>query len=82
MTGASAATGLSIRLIRTLIEITVLGVGRLLGGSVGVGTVLYALAVGPTTQFFMPWFAYRSAAERAATETRSERATRTAPLKA
>ncbi|WTF81107.1 hypothetical protein OG856_40000 [Streptomyces sp. NBC_01594] len=82
MTGASAATGLSIRLIRTLIEITVLGVGRLLGGSVGVGTVLYALAVGPTTQFFMPWFAYRSAAERAATVARSERATPTAPVKA
>ncbi|UKY53986.1 YczE/YyaS/YitT family protein [Streptomyces inhibens] len=64
MTGASAATGRSLRLVRTLIEITVLAVGRLLGGSVGVGTVLYALAVGPTAQFFMPWFAYRSTAER------------------
>jgi hypothetical protein len=28
-----------------------------------VGTVLYALAVGPVTQFFLPWFACRSAAE-------------------
>ncbi|MFF0286635.1 YitT family protein [Streptomyces sp. NPDC005262] len=82
MTGASAATGRSIRLIRTLIEITVLGVGWLLGGRVGAGTVLYALAVGPTTQLFMPWFAYRSTAERAATEARSGRATPTAPVKA
>jgi uncharacterized membrane protein YczE len=64
MTGASATTGRSIRLIRTLIEITVLTVGWLLGGRVGVGTVLYALTVGPTTQFFMPWFAYSSTAER------------------
>ncbi|WP_245171411.1 YczE/YyaS/YitT family protein [Streptomyces decoyicus] len=64
MTGASAATGRSLRLIRTLIEITVLAVGWLLDGSVGVGTVLYALTVGPTTQFFLPWFAYGSTAER------------------
>lgn len=58
MTGASTATGRSVRLVRTLIEITVLALGWLLGGSVGAGTVLYAFAVGPTTQFFMPWFAY------------------------
>ncbi|MGY5129868.1 membrane protein YczE [Streptomyces nigrescens] len=60
MTGASALTGRSLRLVRTVIEIAVLAVGGLLGGSVGVGTVLYALAVGPVTQFFLPWFAYRS----------------------
>ncbi|WP_431898443.1 YczE/YyaS/YitT family protein [Nonomuraea sp. bgisy101] len=65
MTGASAATGHSIRLVRTWIELTVLAMGWLLGGTVGVGTVLYALAVGPITQFFMPWFAYRDAADRA-----------------
>jgi uncharacterized membrane protein YczE len=59
MTGASAATGHSLRSVRTLIEVAVLAVGWLLGGSVGVGTALYALAVGPTTQFFIPWFAYR-----------------------
>ncbi|MEU8831511.1 hypothetical protein [Streptomyces sp900116325] len=81
MTGVSAATGHSIRLVRTLIEITVLGVGWLLGGSVGVGTVLYALAVGPTTQVFMSWFAYRSTAERTPAEARSGRATPTAPVK-
>ncbi len=48
MTGLSAVTGRSIRLVRTLIEIAVLAVGWLLGGTVGAGTVLYALAVGPT----------------------------------
>ncbi len=58
MTGLSAATGLSLRRVRTLIEVAVLAVGWLLGGTVGVGTVLYALAVGPLTQFFMPRFAY------------------------
>jgi uncharacterized membrane protein YczE len=63
MTGASIAKGRSLRFIRTLIEITVLAGGWLLGGSVGVGTVLYAFAVGPTTQFFMPWFTYQSTAE-------------------
>lgn len=71
MTGASATTGRSIRLIRTLIEITVLAAGWLLGGSVGVGTVLYALTVGPITQFFMPRFAYRGGDESRTSLTRS-----------
>jgi uncharacterized membrane protein YczE len=77
MTGASATTGRSIRLIRTLIEITVLAVGWLLGGSVGVGTVLYALTVGPTAQFFMPWFAYSTTAERVGDAAPSEEASPT-----
>lgn len=81
MTGASATTGRSIRLIRTLIEVTVLAVGWLLGGSVGVGTVLYALTVGPTTQFFMPWFAYRSTAERVGDAALSEEVKPTAMIK-
>ncbi|MFR9723100.1 YczE/YyaS/YitT family protein [Streptomyces sp. MS19] len=66
MTGA-AATGRSVRRVRTLIEVAVLAAGWLLGGSVGAGTVLYALAVGPVVQFFLPWCAYRSAGERAVT---------------
>jgi uncharacterized membrane protein YczE len=65
MTGMSAATGHSIRRVRTLIELTVLGVGWLFGGSVGIGTVLYALVVGPITQFLLPWFAYQSTAAHA-----------------
>jgi uncharacterized membrane protein YczE len=67
MTGSSAITGRSMRLIRTLMEVTVLAVGWLLGGSVGVGTVLYALMVGPTSQFFLPWFTYRGRPERRTT---------------
>ncbi|MEV6564311.1 YczE/YyaS/YitT family protein [Streptomyces kronopolitis] len=64
MTGASRATGRSLRLVRTVVEIAVLAVGGLLGGTVGIGTVLYALTVGPITQFFLPWFAYRSGGGR------------------
>ena len=44
-----------MRLVRTLIEVTVLAVGWLLGGTVGVGTVLYALTIGPLVQLFLPW---------------------------
>jgi uncharacterized membrane protein YczE len=54
MTGLAARTGLSIRLIRTGIELTVLAAGWLLGGTFGVGTVVYALAIGPLTQAFLP----------------------------
>jgi uncharacterized membrane protein YczE len=48
-----ARTGVSIRTVRTAIEITVLVAGFLLGGTVGIGTVLYALAIGPLVQFFL-----------------------------
>ena len=43
-----------MRLVRTGIEVTVLTVGFLLGGTVGIGTVLYALAIGPLLQLFLP----------------------------
>jgi len=52
MTGF-AARGHSLRLVRTCIEITVLAAGWLLGGTVGVGTVLYALGIGPLVQLFL-----------------------------
>jgi uncharacterized membrane protein YczE len=45
--------GLSIRLVRTGIELSVLLVGWLMGGVVGVGTVLYALSIGHLNQFFL-----------------------------
>ncbi|MFI2712597.1 YitT family protein [Micromonospora sp. NPDC018662] len=48
---------LSLRLVRTAIEVTVLALGWLLGGTVGLGTVAYALAIGPLAQFFIPIFA-------------------------
>ena len=59
MTGLVARTGGSLRLIRTGIEVGVLGIGFLLGGTVGVGTVLYAVAIGPLVQFFLPYVAVR-----------------------
>jgi uncharacterized membrane protein YczE len=59
MTGL-AKRGLSIRVARTSIEVTVVIIGILLGGTFGVGTVLYALTIGPLAQFFIPLFAVRS----------------------
>lgn len=59
MTGLHQRTGASIRTVRTGIEVAVLSTGWLLGGTVGVGTVLYALAIGPLTQTFLPWVAIR-----------------------
>ncbi|NEA21374.1 YczE/YyaS/YitT family protein [Actinomadura bangladeshensis] len=53
MTGI-AARGHSIRVVRTGIELTVLAAGWLLGGTVGIGTLLYALAIGPLTHVFLP----------------------------
>ncbi len=57
MTGLHRRTGRSIRLVRTGIEVAVLATGFALGGSVGVGTVLYAVAIGPLSQFFLRVFA-------------------------
>ncbi|MEU1541580.1 hypothetical protein ABZ461_26405 [Actinacidiphila glaucinigra] len=56
MTGLHRRTGRSIRLVRTAIEVTVLAVGFALGGSVGVGTVVYAVSIGPLAQFFLLLF--------------------------
>ncbi|MEV1289682.1 hypothetical protein [Micromonospora sp. NPDC049679] len=46
----------SVRLVRTVIEISVLATGWLLGGTVGFGTVLYAVSIGPLVQLFLPLF--------------------------
>jgi uncharacterized membrane protein YczE len=53
MTGLASRTGRSIGWVRTAIELTVLAGGWLLGGPVGVGTVLFAVTIGPLTQFFL-----------------------------
>ena len=52
MTGL-AERGPSIRLVRTGIELTALAVGFLLGGTVGIGTILFAVTVGPNVQFWL-----------------------------
>jgi uncharacterized membrane protein YczE len=54
-----AARGHSMRVVRTTIEATVLATGFLLGGSIGIGTVFYALAIGPITHWTIPAFAIR-----------------------
>ena len=61
MTGLVRRTGLSVRLVRTTLEVTVLAVGWLLGGVVGFGTVAYALAIGPLVHFLLPIFTVRLA---------------------
>lgn len=58
MTGI-AARGVSIRLARTVIEVTVLVVGWRLGGTLGVGTLLFAVSIGPLAQYFLPRLAMR-----------------------
>jgi uncharacterized membrane protein YczE len=57
MTGLVRRTGGSTRLIRTGIECCVLIVGWALGGTVGIGTVLYPVAIGPLAQVFLRLFA-------------------------
>ncbi len=56
MTGINACTGWSVRSVRTAIEVSVLLLGWVLGGTFGVGTVLYALSIGPLIQICLPWF--------------------------
>lgn len=57
MTGI-AKLGPSIRLTRTVIEVTVLAIGWMLGGTFGVGTIAFAVFIGPIVQFFLPRLHY------------------------
>ncbi|MFJ1653191.1 YitT family protein [Streptomyces sp. NPDC088337] len=57
MTGLHQRTGHSIRLMRTAVEVAVVVTGFTLGGTIGVGTVLYAISIGPLAQFFLRLFA-------------------------
>ncbi len=54
LTTGLAARGRSIRVVRTAIEVTVLVAGWLLGGTVGLGTLLYAVAIGPLSHISIP----------------------------
>ncbi|CCJ78394.1 hypothetical protein VG539_000181 [Cronobacter muytjensii] len=56
MTGINARTGWSVRSVRTAIEVSVLLAGWAMGGSLGIGTVVYALTIGPLIQLCLPWF--------------------------
>ncbi|MER5431517.1 hypothetical protein [Streptomyces sp. NPDC002588] len=56
MTGLHRRTGRSVRLLRTAIEVAVVVTGFSLGGTVGVGTLLYAVSIGPLAQFFLRAF--------------------------
>ncbi|MFF5725662.1 YitT family protein [[Kitasatospora] papulosa] len=69
MTGLNRLTGRSIRLVRTAIEVAVVVTGFLLGGSLGAGTVLYALAIGPLAQFFLRVFDLSTPGARPAADT-------------
>ncbi|MDX3692687.1 hypothetical protein PV726_20520 [Streptomyces europaeiscabiei] len=60
MTGLHRRTGRSVRLMRTAVEVAVLATGFALGGTVGVGTLLYALSIGPLAQLFLRVFAVPS----------------------
>ena len=64
MTGLVRRTGRSVRLVRTLIEGSVLVGGFLLGGTLGGGTITYVLLIGPLIQHLLPWFDGRREAMR------------------
>jgi uncharacterized membrane protein YczE len=55
MTGLHRRTGVSIQLVRTSLEVGVVVVGTVLGGTLGLGTVVYAVAIGPLVQRMLPW---------------------------
>lgn len=55
MTGLHRRTGVSVGVVRTGIEVTVVALGWLLGGVVGLGTLLYTLSIGPLVQLMLPW---------------------------
>ncbi|MGW7408686.1 membrane protein YczE [Streptomyces sp. NPDC054833] len=63
MTGLHRRTGRSVRLMRTGIEVAVVVTGFALGGNVNVGTLLYALSIGPLAQLFLRVFVVPSASE-------------------
>ena len=60
MTGLAAAGG-SIRVVRTALELSALAGGWVLGGTIGVGTVVYAIAIGPLAHHFIPRLTVRAA---------------------
>nr|WP_254401842.1 hypothetical protein [Streptomyces sp. AC555_RSS877] len=66
MTGLHRRTGRSIRLMRTAVEVAVVVTGFALGGTIGIGTLLYAVSIGPLAQVFLRVFAVRPASDGSA----------------
>lgn len=62
MTGLVARTGGSVRVVRAGIELAVVGVGWVLGGTLGLGTLAFALVIGPLLGWLMPRMAMPAAA--------------------
>ena len=80
MTGLHRVTGWRIWIVRTGIELVVLAAGWLLGGNVGIGTVAFALLIGPLCGYTIPLFAIRRA-DAAAPRIPADRiAARTKPI--
>jgi len=69
MTGIVRRTGWPVKWVRTAIEVAVVAVGWGLGGSVGPGTVLYAVTIGPLVHVFLPMFQVRKAETSSMPET-------------
>ena len=67
MTGIHRKFGWKIWIVRTAIEVTVLSIGWLLGGNVGIGTVAFALLIGPMVNITMPFFLVPAAVTPATT---------------
>lgn len=66
MTGLCRRTGWPVKFVRTGIELAILGTGWLMGGTVGVGTVLYALSIGWLVHHALPFFTIAARTEKAA----------------
>jgi len=78
MTGLVRRTGRSVRVVRTGIEVVVVATGWLLGGTLGVATVLYALAIGPLVQPLLPVFTVEAAVGASSSRPAGRRARRRA----
>ena len=64
MTGIHHRYGWKLWIVRTVIEVIVLTIGWLLGGNVGVGTLAFALLIGPMVHVTIPWLLVPAAIEK------------------
>ncbi|MFE6733600.1 YitT family protein [Microbacterium sp. NPDC057650] len=68
MTGLHSRLGWPLWLARTIVELSALTLGWILGGVVGIGTVAFALLIGPMVQYFLRLFAVRMPVEETAAD--------------